>query len=228
MVREALMAANQETGGSVLELAEAEYMVRASGYLKTLEDFRAVPLACCRRAGALGDVATCSSAPRCAAASPSWTARARCRRRGGAALGQERAAAIAAVKARLEALQGSLPPGVEVVPVYDRSALIERAIDNLGTSWSRSSSSSRWSARLPVAPALGAGGHHRLPLGVLAAFIVMRWQGINANIMSLGGIAIAIGAMVDAAMVMIENAHKHSSLAARARREPAKARSAGA
>ena len=210
-VREALMAGNQEAGGSVLELAEAEYMVRASGYLKTLDDFRAVPIGA--RGGIpvkLGDVAVVQVGPEM--------------RRGIAELDGEgevtggvvvlRSGAnpqqtIAAVKARLAELQGSLPQGVEVVTTYDRSALIERAIDNLSAKLIEEFVVVAavcviflWHLRSALVAIIA------LPLGVMAAFLIMRWQGINANIMSLGGIAIAIGAMVDAAVVMIENAHK--------------------
>ncbi len=210
-VREALKAANQETGGAVLELAEVEYMVRASGYLKTLDDFRAVPLA--MRAGIpvqLGDVATVQVGPEM--------------RRGIAELDGEGEVAggivilrsaknaqttIAAVKAKLAELQKSLPPGVEVINTYDRSALIERAISNLSHKLIEEfivvalvCAAFLWHLRSALVAIIA------LPLGVLMAFAVMRYQGINANIMSLGGIAIAIGAMVDAALVMIENAHK--------------------
>ena len=210
-VREALKAGNQETGGAVLELAEVEYMVRASGYLKTLDDFRAVPLA--MRAGIpvqLGDVATIQVGPEM--------------RRGIAELdgegevaggivilrsGKNAQTTIAAVKAKLAELQKSLPPGVEVINTYDRSALIERAISNLSHKLIEEfivvalvCAAFLWHLRSALVAIIA------LPLGVLMAFAVMRYQGINANIMSLGGIAIAIGAMVDAALVMIENAHK--------------------
>jgi Cu(I)/Ag(I) efflux system membrane protein CusA/SilA len=210
-VREALKAANQETGGAVLELAEVEYMVRASGYLKTLDDFRAIPLV--MRAGIpvqLGDVATIQIGPEM--------------RRGIAELdgegevaggivilrsGKNAQTTIAAVKAKLAELQKSLPPGVEVINTYDRSALIERAISNLSHKLIEEfivvalvCAAFLWHLRSALVAIIA------LPLGVLMAFAVMRYQGINANIMSLGGIAIAIGAMVDAALVMIENAHK--------------------
>jgi copper/silver efflux system protein len=212
-VAAAVRMANQETGGSVLELGEAEYMVRASGYLSSLDDFRAIPLG--RGAGGapvrLGEVARVQLGPEM--------------RRGIGELDGEGEAVggivvmrsgwnalqtIAAVKTKLAELQRGLPQGVQLVTTYDRSGLIERAVDNLG-------------ARLleefiVVALVCFAFLFHlrssfvaivSLPLGILAAFLVMRWQGVNANIMSLGGIAIAIGAMVDAAVVMIENAHKH-------------------
>jgi Cu(I)/Ag(I) efflux system membrane protein CusA/SilA len=210
---EALQKANQESGGSVLELGEAEYMVRASGYLKTLDDFRQVPLVT-TPAGVsvrLGDVARIQVGPEM--------------RRGIGELDGEGEAAggvivmrsgknaletIAAVKEKLRSLQAGLPKGVEIVPVYDRSSLIERAVDNL--------SFKLLEEFLVVALVCFVFLFHlrsafvaivSLPLGILAAFIVMHYQGVNANIMSLGGIAIAIGAMVDAAVVMIENAHKH-------------------
>ncbi len=209
----ALHAANSEAGGSVLELGEAEVMVRASGYLKTLDDFRAVPLKTTDSGVSvrLGDVARVQVGPEM--------------RRGIGELDGEGEAAggiivmrsgknalqtIAAVKAKLASLQRGLPKGVEIVPVYDRSKLIVRAVKNLANKLVEEF----------IVVALVCFvflGHLRsalvaivsLPLGILAAFIVMQQQGVNANIMSLGGIAIAVGAMVDAAVVMIENAHKH-------------------
>ncbi|MDZ4146605.1 MAG: efflux RND transporter permease subunit [Burkholderiales bacterium] len=212
-VIEALRRANQEAGGALLELGEAEYMVRATGYLKTLDDFRAIPLMT-TDAGVsvlLGDVARVQVGPEL--------------RRGigeldgvGEAVGgvivmrsgENALTTIQAVKEKLADLQGSLPAGVEVVPTYDRSSLIKRAIDNLGHKLMEEF--------IVVALVCAVFLFHlrsafvaiiSLPLGILMAFIVMQWQGVNANIMSLGGIAIAIGAMVDAAVVMIENAHKH-------------------
>jgi Cu(I)/Ag(I) efflux system membrane protein CusA/SilA len=212
-VIDAVSRANQETGGSVLELGEAEYMLRASGYLQSLEDFRKIPLVT-TDAGVsvrLADVARIQVGPEM--------------RRGIAELdgagevaggiivmrsGKNALETIDAVKAKLAALKPGLPPGVEIVPVYDRSSLIKRAVSNLQHKL----------AEEFVVVALvclvflfhlrsGFVAIVSLPLGVLTAFIVMYYQGVNANIMSLGGIAIAIGAMVDAAVVMIENAHKH-------------------
>jgi len=212
-VVEAIQKANQEAGGSVLELGEAEYMVRASGYLQSLDDFRSVRLMT-TPAGVsvrLGDVARIQLGPEM--------------RRGIGELDGEGEAAggvivmrsgknaletIAAVKDKLKTLQASLPKGVEIVPVYDRSGLIERAVENL--------SHKLLEEFIVVAVVCFIFLFHlrsafvaiiSLPLGILAAFVVMHYQGVNANIMSLGGIAIAIGAMVDAAVVMIENAHKH-------------------
>ena len=207
----ALRAANQETGGAVVEMAEAEYMVRASGYLTTLADFRAIPLGI---AGGvpitLGDVARVGIGPEM--------------RRGVAELdgegevtggvvvlrsGKNARETIAAVKAKLAELAPTLPKGVEIVPVYDRSQLIDRAVANLTHKLGEEF--------VVVALVCGVFLWHlrsafvaiiSLPLGLAIAFLVMRHQGLNANIMSLGGIAIAIGAMVDAAVVMIENAHK--------------------
>ena len=212
-VIDAIRNANQESGGSVLELAEAEYMVRASGYLKTLDDFRRIPLATTDTGVPVrvGDVATVQIGPEM--------------RRGITDLdgegevaagiiimrsGKNALETINAVKAKLTQLKANLPSGVEIVPTYDRSGLIKRAIENL--------EGRLIEEFLIVALVCAVFLFHlrsafvaivSLPLGVLMAFLVMHYQGINANIMSLGGIAIAIGAMVDAAIVMIENAHKH-------------------
>lgn len=212
-VLDAVTKANQESGGSVVEMAESEYMVRSHGYLRSLEDFRNI-LISASDAGTpvlLGDVASVRIGPEM--------------RRGIAELNGEGEVAggvvvmrsgknalktIQAVKAKLATLQGSLPRGVEVVTTYDRSTLITAAITNLGHKLIEEF--------LVVALVCAIFLFHlrsalvaivSLPLGVLAAFIVMRYQGVNANLMSLGGIAIAVGAMVDAAIVMIENAHKH-------------------
>lgn len=209
----AIQQANQEAGGSVLEMGEAEYMVRASGYLKSLDDFRAIPL----RAGAggvpitLGDIATVQIGPEMRRGVAELNGQGEVA--GGVVIlrsGKNARETIAAVKDKLVELKRSLPAGVEVVTTYDRSELIDRAIDNL---------SGKLLEEFLVVAIICALflGHVRsalvaiitLPLGVLIAFLVMRLQGVNANIMSLGGIAIAIGAMVDAAVVMIENAHKH-------------------
>ncbi|MEN3111168.1 efflux RND transporter permease subunit [Uliginosibacterium paludis] len=212
-VVKALQAANQETGGAVLELGEAEYMVRTSGYLKTLDDFRKIPLRS-TDAGVsvrLGDVATVQTGPEMRRGIAELDGEGEVA--GGVVIlrsGKNALAALHAVKAKLETLKSSLPEGVEIVPTYDRSGLIERAVENLGHKLIEEF--------IVVALVCFLFLFHlrsslvaivTLPLGVLMAFIVMRWQGINANIMSLGGIAIAVGAMVDAAVVMIENAHKH-------------------
>jgi len=212
-VASALQRSNREAGGSVIELGEAEYMVRARGYLKSLDDIRSVVLRS-SEAGVpvvLGDVARVQLGPEM--------------RRGIAELngegevvggivvlrsGKNALSAIRAVETRLNELKPSLPAGVEIVTTYDRSQLIERAVANL-----RDKLTDEFIVvalvclvfLLHVRSALVV--LISLPLGVLISFIVMRYQGVNANIMSLGGIAIAIGAMVDAAIVMIENVHKH-------------------
>ena len=209
----AVQKANQEIGGGLLELGEAEYMVRASGYLQSLDDFRKIPLST-TDAGVsvrLGDVARIQVGPEM--------------RRGIAELNGEGEVAggviimrygknaletIAAVKVKLEKLKAGLPPGVEIIPTYDRSSLIKRAISNLKEKLIEEF--------IVVAIVCAIFLFHlrsalvaiiTLPIGIMIAFIVMYYQGVNANILSLGGIAIAVGAMVDAAVVMIENAHKH-------------------
>ena len=212
-VLDALGKANQESGGSVVEMAETEYMVRSRGYLHTLEDFRNVLLST-SDAGTpvtLRDVATVKLGPEM--------------RRGIAELNGEGEVAggvvvmrsgknaletIKAVKVRLETLKGSLPKGVEIVTTYDRSNLINAAVDNL-----RSKLVEEFIA-VAIVCALFL-FHFRsslvailsLPVAVLVAFIVMRYQGVNANVMSLSGIAIAVGAATDAAVVLVESAHKH-------------------
>ena len=205
--------ANREVGGSVIELGEAEYMIRTRGYLGSIEDIEAVPLAVTRDdiPVMLRDVAHVQIGPEMRRVVADLDGEGEVA--GGIVVmryGENALTTIAAVKARMESLKQGLPEGVEIIETYDRSGLIERAVDNL---------SDRLIEEFIVVAlvCLLFLFHLRsafvaivtLPLGILAAFVVMRYQGINANIMSLGGIAIAIGAMVDAAVVMIENAHKH-------------------
>jgi Cu(I)/Ag(I) efflux system membrane protein CusA/SilA len=211
-VIEAIGKANQETGGAVITLAETEFMVRASGYLKTLDDFRAVPLKL--SAGGipvtLGDVATIQQGPEMRRGITELDGEGETV--GGVVIlrsGKNARETITAVKTKLGELRPSLPPGVEIVTTYDRSQLIDRAVENLSHKLLEEfivvalvCAVFLWHLRSSLVAIIS------LPIGVLIAFIVMRYQGINANIMSLGGIAIAIGAMVDAAVVMIENAHK--------------------
>src|SRR3546814_10413184 len=207
---EAIRAANGATGGSVSEQAEAELMIRSEGYLQSREDFENVPVTTGGVPVLLNEVARVIRGPTL--------------RRGIAELdgegevvggiivlrsGKNALAAIDAVKDKLAQLQDSLPAGVEVVPVYDRSELILASVDRKSTNLGEEFlivalvlALFRWHMR----PCMVAVIH--LPPGHLASFIVMRYQGISANLLSLGGIAIAIGAMVDAAVVMIENAHK--------------------
>ena len=184
----AVQGANQEAGGSVLELAEAEYMVRASGYLKSLDDFRQIPLrtSTAGLAVQLGDVATIQIGPEMRRGISELNGEGEVA--GGVIVmrsGKNALATIAAVKAKLATLKASLPQGVEIVPVYDRSQLIERAVSNLGYKLLEEF--------VVVALVCLAFLFHlrsalvaiiSLPLGVLAAFIVMRYQGVNANIMS--------------------------------------------
>jgi Cu(I)/Ag(I) efflux system membrane protein CusA/SilA len=212
-VVEAIRADNQEAGGSLIELGEAEYMIRARGYLARLDDFRAIPLLTTPQGIVvrLGDVARVQVGPEA--------------RRGIAELdgegevtggvvvmrsARDAVSTIAAVKTKLSELKASLPPGVEIVTTYDRSQIIQRAVENLRNRLIEEF--------IVIAIVCALFLFHlrsalvavvALPVGVLAAFVVMHYQGVSANIMSLGGIAIAIGAMVDAAVVMIENAHKH-------------------
>ncbi len=212
-VIDAIQKANQETGGSVLELGEAEYMVRASGYLKTLDDFRIIPLntSAAGVAVTLGDVARVQLGPEMRRGITELNGEGEVA--GGVIImrsGKNALATIEAVKAKFAALKSSLPAGVEIVPTYDRSGLIARAVENLRGKLIEEFVIVALVCLLflfHLRSALVA--IVTLPLGVLVAFIVMYYQGVNANIMSLGGIAIAIGAMVDAAVVMIENAHKH-------------------
>ncbi|UUT23525.1 efflux RND transporter permease subunit [Pseudomonas sp. T8] len=208
----AIGKANQETGGAVLEMAETEFMVRASGYLKSLADFRAIPL----KLGAggvpvtLGEVATVQLGPEMRRGIGELDGEGEAV--GGVVIlrsGKNARETIAAVKTRLEELKRSLPAGVEIVTTYDRSQLIDRAVSNLGHKLLEEfivvalvCGIFLWHLRSSLVAIIS------LPIGVLIAFVVMRQQGLNANIMSLGGIAIAVGAMVDAAVVMIENAHK--------------------
>ncbi|PEQ11542.1 cation transporter [Novosphingobium sp. PC22D] len=209
----AIRDANQEVGGSVLEMGEAEYMVRASGYLKSLDDFRAIPLKTVRGGVpvTLGEVATIRLGPEMRRGIADLNGEGEVA--GGVVIlrqGADARSAIAAVKDRLAGLRQSLPPGVEIVPTYDRSQLIDASVENLTHKLIEEfivvalvCALFLWHVRSALVAIV------TLPLGVLAAFLVMRIQGVSANIMSLGGIAIAVGAMVDAAVVMIENAHKH-------------------
>lgn len=216
-VQMALQRGNQETGASVIEMAEAEYMVRTTGYISSIEDIQNIPIGLDVTTDnrnipiLIKDLAQVEVGPQM--------------RRGLADLngegetvggivvmrfGENAQTTIDRVKAKLESLQNSLPDGVEVTTVYDRSGLIERSIDNL---------THKILAEFAVVALICVAFlfHVRsslvaiisLPIGVLVAFIVMHMQGINANIMSLGGIAIAIGAMIDGAIVLVENMHKH-------------------
>lgn len=211
-IKQAVEMANQEAGGSSIEIAEAEFMVRANGYLQSIDDFNKIYLKMAENNVPiyLKDVARIQEGPEM--------------RRGVAELngegevvggiillrsGENARNVIHDVKQKLEDLSASLPEGIEIITTYDRSILIDNAIDNLSYKLLEEfivvalvCAVFLWHFRSALVAIIS------LPLGLFIAFIVMRYQGINANIMSLGGIAIAIGAMVDAAIVMIENAHK--------------------
>jgi len=208
----AVQAANQETGGAVIETAEAEYMVRAHGYLETLDDFKNIPLQVSDNGTPilLSDVARIQLGPELRRGVTELNGEGEVT--GGVIVmraGQNALEVIDGVKAKLAILKKSLPEGVEVVTTYDRSQLIKRAVDNLTHKLIEEfivvalvCALFLWHFRSALVAIVA------LPIGVLVSFIVMHYQGVNANIMSLGGIAIAIGAMVDAAIVMIENAHR--------------------
>ncbi|KXX64604.1 efflux RND transporter permease subunit [Marichromatium gracile] len=212
-VAEALRAANAEVGGSVLELAEAEYMIRTRGYLRGVEDIETIPLGATEGGTPilLRDLARVRVGPQMRRAVADLDGEGEVT--GGIVVmrsGENALATIAAVEARLDALATGLPEGVEIVETYDRSRLIRAAVDNLGDKLVEEFVVVALVCVLFLVHLRSAlVAIVSLPLGVLAAFLVMNAQGINANIMSLGGIAIAIGAMVDAAIVMVENAHKH-------------------
>ena len=209
----AIKQSNAEVGGSVIELAEAEYMVSTRGYLRSLQDIERIPVVVSKDhvPVLLRDVATVHIGPEMRRVVADLDGEGEVT--GGIIVmryGENALSTIKAVKTKLQELKKGLPPGVEIIETYDRSGLIQRAVDNL--------SGKLVEEFIVVALVCLLFLFHlrsafvaiiTLPLGILTAFIVMRWQGINANIMSLGGIAIAIGAMVDAAIVMIENAHKH-------------------
>ena len=211
-IAEAVRAANGETGGAVVEMAEAEHMVRASGYLRTLEDFDNIPLGVSASGVPvrLSDVAWVQLGPEMRRGITELNGEGEVA--GGVVViraGENARAVIEAVRDRLDELRASLPEGVEVVTTYDRSTLIDQAIENLTGKLAEEF--------IVVALVCALFLFHlrsalvaivTLPLGVGAAFLIMRLQGVDANIMSLSGIAIAVGAMVDAAIVMIENAHK--------------------
>jgi Cu(I)/Ag(I) efflux system membrane protein CusA/SilA len=221
-VKAAVAASNQESGGSVVEQAESEYMVRAAGYLQHIEDFKKIVL---KTSGGgipvyLEDIAAVRIGPEMRRGIAELDGEGEVA--GGIVLmrsGKNAREAISAVKAKLESLKRSLPEGVEIVTVYDRSGLIDRAVAHLTTNLREEF--------IVVAVVCALFLLHlrsamvavlSLPLALFISFIIMYYQGITANIMSLGGIAIAVGAMVDASVVMVENTHR--KLEAREREFP--------
>lgn len=212
-INKAIKEGNQEAGASVIEVAEAEHMVRTSGYLSSIEDIQSLPLKVTDKGTPLllGDIADINLGPQMRRGISEFNGEGEAV--GGVIVmrfGENASEVIANVKEKLAQLQKGLPEGVEIKATYDRSTLIDHAVTNL---WEKLAEEFivvaivcalfLFHIRSSLVIALS------LPVGILAAFIVMHWQGVNANIMSLGGIAIAIGAMVDGAIVMIENVHKH-------------------
>ena len=212
-IKQAIQRSNNDVGGRLVEMSETEYMVRAPGYIRSLQDIEAIPVGVDANGTPvyLKQLANIHLGPEL--------------RRGLAELdgggevaggivvmryGENALATIARVRAKLDELKKGLPEGVEIVPVYDRGNLIERAVDNLKHKLIEESIVVALICLLFLMHARSAlVAIISLPAGILIAFMIMRWQGLSANIMSLGGIAIAIGAMIDGAIVMIENAHKH-------------------
>ncbi len=212
-IKHAIQRSNNDVGGKLIEMAETEYMVRGLGYIQSIEDLNVIPVGVDENGTPirLQDVAHIHLGPEL--------------RRGVAELngegevaggvvvmryGENAMAVIERVRAKLEELKPGLPEGVEIVPVYDRGDLITRAVNNLEEKLIEEIIVVSLICILFLLHARSAlVAIVSLPIGILLAFVFMKWQGINANIMSLGGIAIAIGAMVDGAIVMIENGHKH-------------------
>jgi copper/silver efflux system protein len=212
-VETAIMNANSDVGGEVIEMAEAEYMIRGLGYIKSIDDIRAIPVTTDLRRGVavrIGDIADVALGPEMRRGAAELDGRGEVA--GGIVVmryGENARKVIAAVKERLKVLSAGLPSDVKIVPTYDRSSLIERAIANLRDKLVEEMIIVALVCVLFLFHLQSAAvAVFTLPAAVLMAFFVMRVQGLSANIMSLGGIAIAIGAMVDAAIIMIENAHK--------------------
>jgi len=212
-VRNAIMRSNNDVGGRLIEMAETEYMVRGLGYIRSMDDLKAVPVGVDKSGTPirLADVADVHRGPELRRGLADLDGRGEVA--GGVVImryGENALETIRGVRAKLAELASGLPPGVEIVPVYDRGDLIERAVANLRDKLVEEFLVVSLVCMLFLLHARSAlVAIVTLPLGILMAFVVMRWQGINANIMSLGGIAITLGAMVDGAIVLIENAHKH-------------------
>lgn len=214
MIEMAIKKSNNDVGGEVIEMGEKEFMVRGLGYIKSIEDVENIPLMVDKRTNTpvyLKDVADVTLGPlmRRGIAEANGEGEVV----GGIIVmryGQNALKVIKDVKKKIEELKAGLPDDVKIEPVYDRSGLIERAIDTLKEKLIEEILIVALVCIIFLMHARSAFvAIFTLPTAILMSFIIMRWQGINANIMSLGGIAIAIGAMVDAAIIMIENAHKH-------------------
>lgn len=223
-IKHAIMRSNKDVGGRLIEMAETEYMVRSLGYIRSLEDLKSIAIGVDDNGTPirLQDLAHVQIGPELRRGVVDLNGEGEVA--GGVVVmryGENAQATIQGVKRKIEELKKGLPSGVEIIPVYDRSSLIERAIASLQNSLVQEIIIVSFVVMLFLL-------HFRssfvaiitLPLGILMAFIVMKWQGLNANIMSLGGIAITIGTMVDGAIVMIENAHKHLAQAEADKRQP--------
>jgi len=212
-VKHAIRRSNNDVGGRLIEMAESEFMVRALGYIKSLEDLENIPIGVDKKGTAIyvKDVANVHLGPELRRGLAELNGQGEVA--GGVVVMRYRENAlttIASVRAKLDKLKAGLPAGVEIVPTYDRSTLILRAVDNLKDKLIEEFIVISLVCILFLMHARSAlVAIITLPLGVIIAFILMQWQGLAANIMSLGGIAITLGAMVDGAIVMIENAHKH-------------------
>lgn len=210
-VKMAIQMSNKDVGGRLIELAETEYMVRGLGYIKTIDDLNSIPIDVDTDGTPvrLQDVAHVHIGPELRRGIVDLNGEGEVA--GGVVImrfGENALATIQAVREKLDELKSGLPEGVEIVPVYDRGDLIERAVDSLNTSLVQELLIVSLVVILFLLHARSAFvAIITLPMGILMAFIVMRFQGLNANIMSLGGIAITIGTMVDGAIVMVENAH---------------------
>mgnify|MGYP003665680318 FL=1 len=210
-VKMAIKASNKDVGGRLIEMAETEYMVRSKGYIKSIDDLNSIPVAVSKDGipVRLKDIAHVHIGPELRRGVIDLNGEGEVA--GGVVImrfGENALATIQAVRAKLEELKEGLPEGVEIVSVYDRGDLIERAVDSLNSSLLQELGIVSLVVILFLLHARSAFvAIITLPLGILMAFIVMRFQGLNANIMSLGGIAITIGTMVDGAIVMVENAH---------------------
>ncbi len=212
-VKQAIARSNNDVGGRLIEMGETEYMVRGRGYIRSIADLEITPIGVDEHGTPifLKQVAHIHLGPELRRGAADLNGEGEVA--GGIVImryGENAQATIERVRQKLNELAKGLPAGVEIVPVYDRGTLIERAVDNLSKKLIEESIVVALICLIflmHVRSALVA--IITLPIGILIAFIIMQWQGISANIMSLGGIAIAIGAMVDGAIVMIENAHKH-------------------
>ncbi len=216
-VKMAIKRSNNDVGGRLIEMAETEYMVRSRGYIQSVEDMNNIPVGVALNGTPirLKDIARIQIGPELRRGLVDLNGEGEVV--GGVIImryGENALATIQAVREKINELKKGLPADVEIVPVYDRGDLIERAVDNLNVSLFQELIIVSLVVILFLLHARSAVvAIITLPLGILMAFIVMHFQGLNANIMSLGGIAITIGAMVDGAIVMVENAHTRLTIA---------------